>query len=79
MKCKIRVFFSDCTVSFIYTVVTRRQELEKAGKMNKKQFLLYFKKKEKVSDPENSDEVRITNIVTSATKDITKQRRINSC
>ena len=73
MKCKIRVFFFfDCTVSFIYyTVVTRRQELEKAGKMNKKQFLLYFKKKEKVSDPENSDDVKITNVVTSATKDIT--------
>ena len=40
-------------------------------KMNKEKFLLYFKKKEKVSDPENSD-VRITNVVKSATNDITK-------
>ena len=39
--------------------------------MNKEKFLLYFKKKEKVSDPENSD-VRITNVVKSATNDITK-------
>ena len=39
--------------------------------MNKEKFLLYFKKKEKVSDPENSD-VRITNVVKSAPNDITK-------
>ena len=39
--------------------------------MNKEKFLLYFKKKEKVSDTENSD-FRITNVVKSVTNDITK-------
>ena len=39
--------------------------------MNKEKFLLYFKKKEKVSDSGNSD-VRITNVVKSTTNDIIK-------
>ena len=39
--------------------------------MNKEKFVLYLKKKEKISDPENSD-VRITNVVKYATNDITK-------
>ena len=40
--------------------------------MNKKQFLLYFKKKEKASDSENNEEVTITNVVTFAKEDISK-------
>ena len=46
--------------------------LKKSNKMNNEQFLLYFKKKEIASDPNNSAEVTITNVVTSATDDIAK-------
>ena len=38
-------------------------------KMNKEKFLRYFKKKENTS--ENNEDVTVTNVVTSVTKDIT--------
>ena len=40
-------------------------------KMNRKKFLLYFKKNEKNIDHENVNEVKITNVIKSATSDIT--------
>ena len=40
-------------------------------KMNKEKFLLYFKKNEKIVDHENDNEVKITNLIKSATSDIT--------
>ena len=39
--------------------------------MNKEKFLLYFKKNEKIVDHENDNEVKITNVIKSATRDIT--------
>ena len=39
--------------------------------MNKEKFLLYFKKNEKIVDLENDNEVKITNLIKSATSDIT--------
>ena len=39
--------------------------------MNKEKFLLYFKKNEKIVDHENDNEVKITNLIKSATSDIT--------
>ena len=38
--------------------------------MNKK-FLLYFKKKERIVDHENDNDMKITNVIKSATSDIT--------
>ena len=40
-------------------------------KMNKEKFLLYFKKNEKIVDHENDNEVKTTNVIKSATSDIT--------
>ena len=40
-------------------------------KMNKEKFLLYFKKNEKIVDHENDNEVAITDVIKSATSDIT--------
>ena len=40
-------------------------------KMNKEKFLLYFKKNEKIVDHENDNEVKNTNLIKSATSDIT--------
>ena len=40
-------------------------------KMNKEKFLLYFNKNEKIVDHENDNEVKITNVIKSATSDIT--------
>ena len=37
--------------------------------MNKK-FLLYFKKKERIVDHENDNDMKITNVIKSATSDI---------
>ena len=45
-------------------------------KMNKEKFLLYFKKKEKIVDHENENEVKITNVLKSATSDITNTELI---
>ena len=39
--------------------------------MNKEKFLLYFKKNEKIVDHENDNEVKTTNVIKSATSDIT--------
>ena len=39
--------------------------------MNREKFLLCFKKNEKTVDHENDNEVKITNIIKSATSDIT--------
>ena len=39
--------------------------------MNKEKFLFYFKKNEKIVDLENDNEVKITNLIKSATSDIT--------
>ena len=39
--------------------------------MNKEKFLLYFKKNEKIVDHENDNEVKITNLMKSATSDMT--------
>ena len=39
--------------------------------MNKAKFLLYFKKNEKIVDHENDNEMYITNVIRSATSDIT--------
>ena len=39
--------------------------------MKKKKFLLYFMKNEKIVDHENDNEVKITNVIKSATSDIT--------
>ena len=39
--------------------------------MNRKKFLLYFKKNEKNIDHENANEVKITNVIKSASSDIT--------
>ena len=39
--------------------------------MNKEKFLFYFKKNEKIADHENDNEVKITNVIKSATSDIT--------
>ena len=44
--------------------------------MNKEKFLLYFKKKEKIVDHENENEVKITNVIKSATSDITNTELI---
>ena len=44
--------------------------------MNKEKFLLYFKKKEKIVDHENENEVKITNVLKSATSDITNTELI---
>ena len=44
---------------------------EDAVKMNKEKFLLYFKKNEKIVDHENDNKVEITNVIKSATSDIT--------
>ena len=38
--------------------------------MNKEKFLLYFKKNEKIVDHENDNEVKITNVIKSATSHI---------
>ena len=38
--------------------------------MNKEKFLLYFKKTKKIFDHENDNEVKITNIIKSASSDI---------
>ena len=37
----------------------------------KKKFLLYFMKSKKIVDHENDNEVKITNVIKSATSDIT--------
>ena len=39
--------------------------------MNKEKFLLYFKKNKKIIDHENDNDVKITNVIKSATSDIT--------
>ena len=44
--------------------------------MNNEKFLLYFKKKEKIVDHENENEVKITNVLKSATSDITNTELI---
>ena len=40
-------------------------------KMNKEKFLLCFAKNEKIDDHENDNEVKISNVIKSATSDIT--------
>ena len=39
--------------------------------MNKEKFLLCFEKNEKIDDHENDNEVKISNVIKSATSDIT--------
>ena len=40
-------------------------------KMSKEKFLLYLKKNEKIVDHENDNKVKISNVIKSATSDIT--------